>query len=94
MNSSTIIHNYSTIEENYIKGIEERRWTAKKIRRPVKQFTLDWKLIKIWPGIREAERKTGINDTNIYRCCKKIGKRLSAGGYKWEYADLKSPGAM
>lgn len=34
--------------------------------------------------VREAERKTNINNSSIIRCCKE--KQKTAGGYKWEYA--------
>lgn len=34
-------------------------------------------------SISEADRKTGIDFRNISACC--IGKRQSAGGYKWKY---------
>ena len=43
-------------------------------------------LILEFPSAMEAERQTGINNSNIIACCK--GKRYkSAGGYIWFYAD-------
>ena len=39
----------------------------------------------IYSSIHEAGRITNINFQNIYKCCN--GKRLSAGGIKWRYAD-------
>lgn len=39
----------------------------------------------IYPFVRDAEEKTGINRSNISRCCS--GKRQTAGGYHWEYCN-------
>ena len=42
-------------------------------------------LILEFPSAMEASRQTNINRGNIWGCC--IGKRKSAGGYYWFYAD-------
>ena len=42
-------------------------------------------LIVEFPSVMEAERQTGINNKNICACLK--GKRKSAGGYYWIYAE-------
>ena len=34
-------------------------------------------------AIREAARRTGVNDTSILRCCQ--GVRTTAGGFHWKY---------
>ena len=36
----------------------------------------------VYPSIMEAQRKTLVWATNIYKCC--INERKSAGGYKWQ----------
>lgn len=41
-------------------------------------------LLATFPSTREAERVTGISQSNISSCCN--GKRKSAGGYIWRYA--------
>ena len=41
-------------------------------------------LLATFPSTMEAERVTGINQGNISKCC--LGKRKSAGGYKWRYS--------
>lgn len=51
----------------------------------VSQFTLENKLIKTYSSTHEAWRQTGINYSNISECCN--GRRKTAGGYYWEYAD-------
>ena len=63
---------------NYGKyGIEHHQ--AKKVN----QFTKDGTFIKTWDCISDVERKIGINNGNISRCCN--NKIKSAGGFKWEY---------
>ena len=37
----------------------------------------------IYPSIKEAAIQTGINDSDICRCC--TGKRKTAYGYTWKY---------
>lgn len=56
-----------------------------KSKRKVEQLDLDGKSIAKYKSIREATSKTGVNGSNIVEVCK--GNRLTAGGYKWKYAD-------
>lgn len=44
-------------------------------------------IICVFPSITDAERETGINNPHICSCCK--GRRKTAGGYIWKYADNK-----
>lgn len=47
-------------------------------------------LIEIFPSIRDAERKTGFNRSNIGKCCKH--KVVFVGGYVWRFeGDLTPP---
>ena len=39
----------------------------------------------VYPSSMEAQRQTGIYQSNIISCCK--GKYKSAGGYHWKYTD-------
>ena len=41
-------------------------------------------LLATFPSLMEAGRVTGINQGNICSCC--LGKKKSAGGYKWRYS--------
>ena len=59
-----------------LKGV-----TAKKIL----QFTKSGELIKEWQSAYEVHRELGISQGNICACCN--GKRKSAGGYIWKYAE-------
>ena len=38
---------------------------------------------EIYESIREAERRTGISNSNISAVC--LGTRITTGGYKWRY---------
>lgn len=75
------------------KGRKQREETIKKRAKslinnpgkikPVQQFTKDWILIAEYPSAAEAERKTGIQQTNITKICR--GERRFAGGYIWKF---------
>ena len=49
----------------------------------VVQLTLDGELIKIWGGMREAEREEGFNHSRISECCRQLRDKYK--GYKWMY---------
>lgn len=40
-------------------------------------------LIKTFLSVKDAQRETGLNDSNIIKCCKGIKK--TCGGYIWAY---------
>ena len=42
---------------------------------------------KIYPSTREAERQTGIRNTNISACCRKEYGYKTAGGFHWKYVE-------
>ena len=58
---------------------------AEKISKPVFSVDKESGLIMWWQSAKEAERCTGIAHSHITACCK--GKRKSAGGHIWFYAD-------
>ena len=67
-------------------GIFERSKTIKnKYANPVCQFDREQKFIKFYCSQSDAQRITGISSSTIGECCK--GKRKTAGGYIWKYAD-------
>ena len=53
----------------------------------ISQFDKNKKLIQNFKTASEASRVTGINAGNIYSCCE--GRRKTAGGFIWEYQNLK-----
>ena len=71
--------NYGTRNERIAKA-----HTNGKLSKKVLQLSLSGDLIKEWPSINECERN-GFDHSNICKCCN--GKRKSAGGFKWCYAD-------
>lgn len=46
---------------------------------------------KIYGSMTEAQKDTGIHHNNIYQVC--CGKRQTAGGYHWKYAEAVSTSA-
>lgn len=50
------------------------------------QYDKNMKFINKYLSIRDAERKTKINRSNISKCCQL--KVKSAGGFIWRYADI------
>lgn len=54
---------------------------AEKLSRPIYCIELN----KVFPSIIEAFRQTGVDYRHLSDVCK--GKRKSAGGYHWQYAE-------
>jgi hypothetical protein len=57
--------------------------TSKKVY----QYTLDIKLVKIWPSTNECGRN-GFDQGDISSCC--LGKKKHVHGYIWSYKPLKN----
>ena len=68
-----------------LKGRKLAEEHKKKLSKPVFSVNKESGLIMWWQSIREAEKCTGINNSNIIACCK--GKLKSAGGHIGFYAD-------
>jgi len=49
------------------------------------QYNLDGTFVAEWEAISDAARGTNINVSNIAQCC--MGKRKTAGNYKWKYKE-------
>ena len=58
---------------------------GKKLSKPVFSVDKESGLIMWWQSAHEAERMTGINHSNIIKCCQ--GKMKSCGNHIWFYAD-------
>lgn len=69
------------------KAYKTKRKISIKTSKMIAQMHISGTIINVFPSIREAERKTGINNRNIGKCC--IGKYKTAGGYKWKYLSIK-----
>ena len=42
---------------------------------------------EIFDSIREAGRKYNLDNSHIAKCCKKLKKYVTCGGYHWEYVN-------
>lgn len=51
--------------------------------KPVQQMTLSGRVIKVFPSVKEAQEKTGVNASSIIKVCKKV--LTTAGGFLWKY---------
>jgi len=78
----------SIVMKGRIPSVEIMELARKSRIVSVYQFDKNDNIIKKWNSISEAESETGINHGNICWCCK--GKRKTAGGYKWKYANKES----
>lgn len=58
---------------------------AEPRQRPIRQLTLDHKLIKIWERGIDIERELNYYQSNVVKCCR--GEIKSYKGFLWEYAD-------
>ena len=90
--------NYGTRNKRAGKKLKGRKQSEEHIKKRIKKMTNNPKLSKPviginkisgliieFPSTQEASRQTGINHGNICACLK--GKRNSAGGHIWFYAD-------
>ena len=59
--------------------------TSKKIN----QYDLNGNFIKEWGSTMQIERELKIKHSHISDCCLKNRNYKTAGGYKWEYAEVK-----
>jgi hypothetical protein len=73
-------------------GLKRSTRNHAAISKTVKMYTSDGAYINTYPSTREAERQTGILQQSISKCC--LGKRRTAGGYTWRYADESSREAI
>lgn len=70
--------------EHFQKNVEKmQKASVKKCSIPVKNIELNI----VYYSAGEASRQTGADQSGITKCCKK--KQKTAGGYHWEYADVK-----
>ena len=67
-------------------GTRTRRM-AEKNSKPVVQLDKKGNFISEFESLREASRRTGIDDASICRCCNHKPGYKSAGGFVWIYKD-------
>ena len=61
---------------------------SNSLKTSVVQIGIDGVPIKTWAGAIDVERKLGIKRGNIIYCCKNRPRFKTAGGFRWEYADM------
>jgi hypothetical protein len=66
-----------------MRGKSLPEFVYEKIKKPIYQLTIDGKLIKKFNSKTEASQLLKIDNSSISNCA--LGKRKSAGGYKWSY---------
>ena len=76
---------YNNTYNDRAKKIGKKNTNHPKMSKPVIGVDRVTGLIVEFASVHEAERQTGINQSNICNCLK--GKYKSAGGYVWFYAD-------
>lgn len=86
-NNSVSNLEWCTHEYNSNYGTRNKRLIAKQMNRP----DASKRIVRIdgdkefeYPSAKQAERELKINNSNIIACC--LGKRKTAGGYRWRYA--------
>lgn len=65
-----------SVKKNLEKAVSKRK-------KKVVQMTFTGEIIATHDSVADAQRKTKINNSKICMCCKH--KRITAGGYRWEY---------
>lgn len=73
---------------HWADGIEKCRkanLNNPKYSKRVAQYTLEGKLVAIYPSTMEAQRQTGIANSLISGCC--LGKYKTAGEFIWRYLE-------
>ena len=73
---------WCTRKENCNHGTRNVRMAIAKSR-PIAQYTLNGKLLKVWPSIAKVERRAGFDHSAISKVA--IGKRKTAYGFIWKY---------
>lgn len=71
-------------------GTGNRRRSLSHLNHPnqsiqVSQYNPDGSFIKRFPSLKEAERETGVDSTQISKCCRGMKMFNTAGGYKWSF---------
>lgn len=70
------------------KTNETKQKLSDKKKKKVNQYTIDGKFIKTFNSMDEASKEYDVTRQNIYANCS--GKRKTACGFIWRYADEES----
>lgn len=75
---------YFSYEPMSLEQLSQIKIKPSTKRRKIEQYTFGGELIKTFNSMSDAERKTGVLNTAILKCCK--GQIKQSGGYVWKYA--------
>ena len=75
-------HSYNINYGSRIERVSKKLTNYEQVSKEVQQLK-DGQVLATYPSIKEAERITGIYNSNIVKVCQ--GKRKTAGGYQWRY---------
>lgn len=74
-----------SVKESYNRMGKNNLGTKHPNHKSVVQYDLNMNIIKMWDCISCASNELNITQSNISMCC--TGKRKTAGGFIWRYAD-------
>lgn len=57
-------------------------------QRKIEQLTKDGRFVRSFPSIRAAAAATGVGVANLNGLLRSNGKRKTAGGFCWRYAEV------
>ena len=73
---------------SYLENYDENYFIKdKQIPKHGMKYVVCVETKKTYSSIADASRDTGVDVSSIIRVCK--GKSLTAGGYHWQYKDIK-----
>lgn len=67
-----------------MKGVKFPEFVYERLRKPIYQFDMSGNLLQKFDSKAEASLKLNIDASSMCNCA--LGKRKSAGGYKWSYS--------
>lgn len=78
-------HRGKTLTEEHRKKLSEANKNCPSKSRWVIKLSNNNEILHFYPSAKQAERETGVYNSNINKCCN--GKLKTAGGYKWKYVE-------
>lgn len=76
---------------DYSEDIARKRGTKSKSY-AINQYDLNGVFMKVWESAKQIERELHIDHSSVIDCCNWV--RMTAGGYKWKYAERSETSAL